>query len=105
MPIKKVRSWGGKQSRCQGMVQGNHLGRVVQLSQPQGKTAPILFHSKRGEWKTGVRAYDVSGFSKCRLIEALSHLGFRLSMTTALPCCPVLPLAKKHYSHPPTLTA
>lgn len=30
----------------------------------------------------------------------LSHLGFRLSVPTALPCHPVLPLTEEHYPIP-----
>lgn len=35
-----------------------------------------------------------------RLTGALSHLGLRLSVTTAFPCCPGLPLAQERYPVP-----
>lgn len=77
------------------MVEGKHQDRAI-ISTPRQDDTCLPFPSQAGR----AREHGVSTAQKCRLMGALSYLGCRLSVTTALSCCPVLPLAEQSYPIP-----
>lgn len=77
------------------MVEGKHQDRAI-ISTPRQDDTCLPFPLQAGR----ARERGVSADQKCRLMGAFSYLGCRLSVATALSCCPVLPLAEQSYPIP-----